>query len=103
MNLSIQTSRSLCTDEKARWNSTHRMLELALHYRSAFLSYSIRDSNFEWVPTEEEWVRAENVCKLLEVFVDATNIFSGNLYPTANLFLVEVFRVKNVISEAYTF
>jgi Domain of unknown function (DUF4413) len=34
--------------------------------------------------------------------VDATNIFSGNLYPTANLFLVEVFRVKKVISEAYT-
>jgi hypothetical protein len=103
MNLGIQTSRSLCTNVKTRWNSTHRMLESALHYRSTFLSYSIRDSNFKWVPIEEEWVRAENVCKLLEVFVDATNIFSGNLYPTTNLFLVEVFRVKKVISEAYTF
>jgi Domain of unknown function (DUF4413) len=34
--------------------------------------------------------------------VDATNIFSGNLYPIVNLFLVEVFRVKKVISETYT-
>jgi hypothetical protein len=102
MNLDVQTSRSLCTDVKIRWNSTHRMLESALHYRFVFLSYSIRDPNFEWVPTEEEWVRAKKVCKLLEVFVDATNIFSGNLYPTTNLFLVEVFKVKKVISEAYT-
>jgi Domain of unknown function (DUF4413) len=49
----------------------------------------------------EEWVRAKNVSKLLEVFLDATNIFSRNLYPTANIFFVKVFRVKNVISKAY--
>jgi Domain of unknown function (DUF4413) len=49
----------------------------------------------------EEWVRAKNVSKLLKVFLDATNIFSRNLYPTANIFFVKVFRVKNVISKAY--
>jgi hypothetical protein len=60
------------------------MLESSLHYKSAFYSYSMRGPIFEWVPTEEEWVRAEKVSKLLEVFLDATNIFSRNLYPTAN-------------------
>jgi hypothetical protein len=54
MNLDIQTSRSLCTDVKTRWNSNHRMLELTLHYKSAFHNYSMRDPKFEWVPTEEE-------------------------------------------------
>jgi hypothetical protein len=102
MNLGIKTSRSLCTDVKTRWNSTHRMLESSLHYRNIFYSYSMRDPIFEWVPTEEEWVRAENVSKLLEVFLDATNIFSGNLYPTTNMFLVKVYKVKKIIYEAYT-
>jgi hypothetical protein len=41
------------------------------------------------------------VCKLLEVFLDATNLFSGTMYATTNLFLVEVYKVKKVISEAY--
>jgi hypothetical protein len=41
------------------------------------------------------------VCKLLEVFLDSTNLFSGTMYPTPNLFLVKVYKVKKVISEAY--
>jgi Domain of unknown function (DUF4413) len=41
------------------------------------------------------------VCKVLEVFLDASNLFSGTSYPTVNLFLVEIFRVKKEISNAY--
>ncbi|XP_078166263.1 zinc finger BED domain-containing protein RICESLEEPER 2-like [Carex rostrata] len=77
------------------------MLESALYYKSTFRGYKMRDNNFEWLPDENEWNKAEKVCKLLQVFSDATNLFSGSLYPTANLFLVEVFRVKKVIHEAY--
>jgi hAT family C-terminal dimerisation region/Domain of unknown function (DUF4413) len=101
MCLGIQTNRSLCIDVKTRWNSTHRMLESSLHYKSVFSNYSLRDPNFEWQPTDGEWARALKVCKLLEVFLDATNLFSGIMYPTTNLFLVEVYKVKKVISEAY--
>lgn len=78
------------------------MLESALHYKSSFHGYALRESNFEWQPTETEWIRAEKVCKLLEVFLDATKLFLGTLYPTANMFIVEVFRVKKMISEAHT-
>ncbi|KAK9080684.1 hypothetical protein SSX86_000442 [Deinandra increscens subsp. villosa] len=97
----IDTRRSLCIDVKTRWNSTLRMLESAVHYKLAFQEYALRDSNFEWCPTEAEWARAEKVCRLLEVFLDTTNLFSGTSYPTSNLFLIEVFKVKKEINNAY--
>ena len=40
------------------------------------------------------------VCKLLEKFNLATHIISGSEYPTANLYLAEVWRVKQVIDNA---
>ncbi|KAJ1689773.1 hypothetical protein LUZ63_013928 [Rhynchospora breviuscula] len=101
IGLGIQTKRSLCCDVKTRWNSTHRMIESALHYRSTFHQYAERDPNFEWELNDDEWASASAVCKFLEVFLDATNIFSGTLYPTSNLFLVEIFNVKKVICDAY--
>lgn len=99
--LGISTARSLCTDVKTRWNSTYRMLDSALHYKKAFGGYALRDSNFEWKPEEIEWEKAKKVCKLLEVFNDATDVFSGTSYPTANLFLIEMFNVKKAIFDAF--
>ena len=37
---------------------------------------------------------------MLEVFNDATHVTSGSEYPTSNLYLAEVHRVKQVIDEA---
>jgi Domain of unknown function (DUF4413) len=101
ITLGVHTRRSLCTDVKTRWNSTHRMLVSAIHYKSVFESYRLRDPNFEWVPTDDEWKRAEKVSKILEAFLDATNLFSENLYPTINLFLVQIFKVKKRITDSY--
>ncbi|KAD5802303.1 hypothetical protein E3N88_13663 [Mikania micrantha] len=77
------------------------MLESVMHYKLAFQVYALRDSNFEWSATDEEWDRAEKVCKLLEVFLNATKLFSGTSYPTSNLFLVEIFKVKKEIVNAF--
>ncbi|KAD4179532.1 hypothetical protein E3N88_28123 [Mikania micrantha] len=101
ITLGIHTRRSLCIDVKTRWNSTYHMLESAIHYKNVFQAYSYRDSNFEWSPTFDEWTRAEKVHKLLEVFLKATNLFSGTSYPTSNLFLIEIFKVKKEISNAF--
>ncbi|KAJ1690355.1 hypothetical protein LUZ63_014510 [Rhynchospora breviuscula] len=97
----IQTKQPLCIDDKTRWDSTHRMLESALPYKSAFHGYALRDPNFEWEPSEEEWASVSKVCNLLKIILDATNILSGTTYPTANLFLVEIFNVKKEICKAY--
>ncbi|KAL1359242.1 hypothetical protein AAHE18_04G094400 [Arachis hypogaea] len=42
----------------------------------------------------------EKIYKLLKVFNLATHVISGSEYPTANLYLPEVWRVKQVIDDA---
>jgi Domain of unknown function (DUF4413) len=101
IQLGISTKRSLCSDVRTRWNSTHRMLQSAIYYKSTFQRYAMRDSNFEWLPTEIEWIRAEKLMKLLDVFTNTSNLFSETSYPTCNLYFNEVFKVKKTICEAY--
>lgn len=69
-------------DVPTRWNSTYMMLITTLEFRQVFPRYSDRDQNFIWAPTHEEWEKVENVCEVLEIFNDVTNIIS------------EVWRVK---------
>ncbi|KAJ3685698.1 hypothetical protein LUZ61_014862 [Rhynchospora tenuis] len=98
----IQTKRPLCIDVKTRWDSTHRMLESALPYKSAFHGYALKDPNFEWELSEEELANVSKVCYLVKIILDATtNILPGTMYPTANLFLVEICNVKKEICKAY--
>jgi hypothetical protein len=102
IELGISTKKSLCSDMKTRWNSTHHMLQSVLYYKSTFQRYAVRDSNFEWLPSEIEWIRGEKLIKLLDVFTNISNIFSGTSYPACNLYFNEVFKVKNTIFKAYT-
>ena len=45
----------------------------------------------------EEWKNVENVNQVLVVFNDVTNVISGSDYPTSNLFLPEVWRMKEIV------
>jgi hypothetical protein len=45
----------------------------------------MRDSNFEWLLTEIEWIRVEKLMKLLDIFTNTSNLFSGTSHPTCNL------------------
>ena len=47
--------------------------------------------------TLEQWDRVENVNQVLGVFNDVTNVVSGSDYPTSNLFLPEVWRMKEIL------
>ncbi|KAJ1703531.1 hypothetical protein LUZ63_003310 [Rhynchospora breviuscula] len=69
--LSICTKRSLCIDVKTRWNSTYHMLDVAIHYKLALDGYALRDSNFEWLPKDHEWEKAEKDRNLLTAICDA--------------------------------
>ncbi|XP_038984797.1 zinc finger BED domain-containing protein RICESLEEPER 2-like isoform X2 [Phoenix dactylifera] len=75
------------------------MLESALEFKPMFPVYKERDSNYKWLPSEEDWIRATEVSKFLEVFNEATEVFSGRQYPISNLFLKEIWRVKKKLND----
>ncbi|KAL4605074.1 hypothetical protein ACB092_09G002400 [Castanea dentata] len=80
-------------DVPTRWNSTFLMLQNALSYRRAFQHLELTDYNFKYCPTVDEWKKAEKIKKFLAVFYDATLVFFGTKYPTANLYFPQVFIV----------
>ncbi|KAH1147900.1 hypothetical protein GYH30_042844 [Glycine max] len=91
--------RKLVIDCPTRWNSTFNMLSTALKFKTAFASYKEREPHYNYAPSLEEWNQVEKVCKLLEVFNLATHVISGSEYPIANLYLAEVWKVKQILDK----
>ncbi|XP_058733902.1 zinc finger BED domain-containing protein RICESLEEPER 1-like [Vicia villosa] len=82
-------------DTKTRWNSTWLILYTAYHYREVWPRYAEENGAFlSFLPDANDWEDVHDICKFLEVFADVTSIISGTSYPTANLFLSELYRVK---------
>ncbi|KAH7835305.1 hypothetical protein Vadar_024911 [Vaccinium darrowii] len=92
-------SKKLILDCPTRWNSAYYMLSAALEFRDVFPRYGERDVGFVYVPTYEDWEKVDSVRKFLEIFDDVTNIISGSQYPTSNLFLTEVWRIKQTLDK----
>jgi hypothetical protein len=91
--------KKLILNVPTRWNSTYMMLSTALEFREVFPRYEDRDQSFRWVLSVDDWVKVENVCHVLEVFNEVTKIVSGSNYPTSNLFLPEVWRIRDVLGK----
>ncbi|TXG63502.1 hypothetical protein EZV62_010496 [Acer yangbiense] len=85
--LEIESIKKLALDCKTRWNSTFLMIRSALIYKTIFPRLRQRDSQYKYVPTENDWVFAKEISDRLEVFFVATEQFSGTKYPTANNYL----------------
>nr|GMC66613.1 zinc finger BED domain-containing protein RICESLEEPER 2-like [Ipomoea batatas] len=86
--------RKLIRDCKTRWDSTFEMLSYTLKFKEAFKMLKDRDSFFDCCPLEDDWDKVAKVCSILETFWTATHIISGYEYPTSNLFLQEVQKIK---------
>ncbi|KAK2993380.1 hypothetical protein RJ640_008981 [Escallonia rubra] len=75
------------------------MLTAALEFRQVFPRFSTCDANYLWLHEVEDWRRAEEVCKFLEIFREVTDSISRTKYPTANMFLPEVWKIKEALNE----
>ncbi|CAM0905408.1 unnamed protein product [Alopecurus aequalis] len=95
----ISCEKSLCLDVPTRWNSTFTMLTIAMRYRRAFEALESQDPQYTYAPSAEEWDETREVCKLLKVFYEATNVVSGSKYPTSNLYFQQMWQA-NVASMA---
>ncbi|XP_062150442.1 zinc finger BED domain-containing protein RICESLEEPER 2-like [Alnus glutinosa] len=91
------SSKKLFLDVPTRWNSTYLMLSAAYEFKDVFSMYGFNDRQFTWVPSHEDWDKVKSVCELLGVFNRVTKIVSGSDYPTSNLFLPEIWRMKEVL------
>ncbi|XP_062165000.1 zinc finger BED domain-containing protein RICESLEEPER 2-like [Alnus glutinosa] len=89
--------KKLILDVPTRWNSTYMMLATAVQFKEVFSKYHKTDQAFQWLVSPEEWEKVENVNQLLSVFNEVTNIVSGSEYPTSNLFLPEVWKMKEIL------
>lgn len=83
---SIETEKCLSLDNSSRWDSTYRMLEVALEYKSAFSLVREQDRLFTVCPSDVEWERAGAVTGYLNVFLEIMKDFSRSRYPTANIY-----------------
>ncbi|KAK2416126.1 zinc finger BED domain-containing protein RICESLEEPER [Trifolium repens] len=92
--------KKLILDCPTRWNSTYQMLSVAMQFKEVFPCFQDREPRYTTLPDEDYWKKVEKVSKLLEVFNAVTNIISGSEYPTANLYLAEVYRIKQVLDKA---
>lgn len=86
--------RKLVLECKTRWNSTYDMLDCAIKFRKVYPRYALHEHNYDCYPDDDEWEKIEKLLEILKVFKDTTNIISGSEYPTSNLFLGEVHRIK---------
>ena len=96
----IQVGKCLSLDVKTRWNSTYKMLNTCIEYRSAFGYYAQVDQNYAWKPTDSEWDMYEKIRPILGEMAGATTAFSGSVYPTANVFYPYILKVKLALLKA---
>ena len=92
-------SKKFILDFSTRWNATYAMLAVALEFREVFTRYKDRDAGYNWLPSNEDWDRAEHVCNFLSFFEEVINVILGSEYPTVYIFLLEVWKIKEVLNE----
>ncbi|XP_019167734.1 PREDICTED: zinc finger BED domain-containing protein RICESLEEPER 2-like isoform X1 [Ipomoea nil] len=92
-------NKKLILDCCTRWNATFAMLSCALDFKQVFPRYQLRDPNYKCLPSEDDWQRVEEICSLLVHFNEVTKIISGSEYPTANLFLPELYNIKEILGQ----
>jgi hypothetical protein len=97
----LDTSKGLSLDVATRWNSTYLMLRDALYYKAAFMRLKSSDRRrYEKItPSPSEWAMAFKLFQCLKKFYDLTELFSGTLYPTANLFYRGFCEIKILLDD----
>jgi hypothetical protein len=91
----LPRKRGFILDVPTRWNSTYDMLEEAIKYKDVLARYA--DLQSIPGPNLEQWDLAIRVCKFLQNFADATREFSMHKYPTAHIYLEEIWGIRELL------
>jgi hypothetical protein len=96
--LKIHIVHKLGLDCKTRWNSTYKMLTIAIPYEAIFNRATRVEKLYDCAPSKEEWAFARQVVDRLKMFDEITKVFSGTDYVTANIQLLKICEAKVKIS-----
>ncbi|CAN1156042.1 Putative AC transposase [Linum perenne] len=92
--LKFTNIKKLVYDCPTRWNSTYATLVVAIPYRDVFTRLSQRDHQYTSLPTHAHWQFPFIVGGKLQSFSEVSELFSGQNYPTANLFFPHICGLK---------
>ena len=88
----------LINDCITRWGSTYEMLKRFLEQQQAICAMLLEDGdNRALMPSTDEISTMEELVKILEHFYQATEIFSGELYPTIGVVYPILNRLLTVL------
>jgi len=93
--LGLKGKSGLILDVPHRWNATYDMLNEALKYKAALNRFAAEQ--YQDVPSEQDWQKAESLHEFLEQFSEATKAFSTDRHLTAHLFLKMLMAVRDVL------
>jgi hypothetical protein len=96
-HVKVKLEHKLGLDCKTRWNSTFKMLSIAMPYGAIFSRAPIIDKLYDCAPSEEEWDFYREVVARVKLFNDITAVFSGTNYVTANIQLLKICEAKEQI------
>ncbi|KAF1864628.1 hypothetical protein Lal_00039260, partial [Lupinus albus] len=71
-----------------------RPLAWARPSRSSENYLSLIENQYKTLPSEDDWEMANEICLKLKLFYNTTLIFSGSLYPTANVLFPKICEIK---------
>ncbi|GAB4860814.1 hypothetical protein Ancab_040052 [Ancistrocladus abbreviatus] len=94
--LQLQVRHRLCLDTPLRWNTTYRLLDHVLYYKTVFIHLKELDQD---LINEEEWQKLSMVHKILKMLYDVTCMILGTKCPSANLYLKGVLMVHSRMLE----
>ncbi|KAH1239115.1 Zinc finger BED domain-containing protein RICESLEEPER 2 [Glycine max] len=97
--LRIPCTKKLSLDCPTRWNSTYKMLDVAISYKDVFSRLKQRETQYSCFPSDSQWEFAKEVCKRLAIFNDITEMIYGTKYPTANIYFPQICEIKMALSE----
>ncbi|TXG48371.1 hypothetical protein EZV62_027665 [Acer yangbiense] len=90
--------RNFKPDSETSWNSTYRMLQSCSNYNSVITDFYNRMQN-DSVLCEEDWEISFGFMEFLEVFYNATMVFSGVYSSTSCAVLCELCDISDVFNK----
>ena len=98
----IKENAGLLLDVTTRWNSTYKIIDMALKYQAAFGHLKLIERSYKFHPSEDEWRRLKEMCDFLKPFDEIIRLMSGSTYPTSNLYFMQVWRIQNWLTQNET-